>query len=59
MQDNTELNKKNLIKNLKYSVKLENNTQYSITANESEITYVDNNEIVLMKNVKGFFENKN
>ncbi len=58
-QDNTELNKNNLIKNLKYSVKLENNTQYSITALESEITYVDNNEIVLMKNVKGFFENKN
>ncbi len=58
-KDNNELNKNNFIKNLKYDVKFEDNTMYSITAIESEIIYIDNNEIVLMKNVKGFFEDKN
>ncbi len=49
----------NLIKNLKYDVKFEDDTRYSITAIESEITYIDNNEIVLMNKVNGFFEDKN
>ena len=49
----------NLIKNLKYDVKFEDDTSYSITAIESEITYIDNNEIVLMNKVNGFFEDKN
>ena len=57
-KNNTELNKNNLIKNLKYDVKFDDDTKYSITATESEITYIDNNEIVLMKIVKGFFEDK-
>ena len=57
-KNNTELNKNNLIKNLKYDVKFDDDTKYSITAIESEITYIDNNEIVLMKIVKGFFEDK-
>ena len=56
--NNTEQNKNNLIKNLKYDVKFDDDTKYSITAIESEITYIDNNEIVLMKIVKGFFEDK-
>ena len=57
-KNNTELNKNNLIKNLKYDVKFDDDTKYSITATESEITYIDNNEIVLMKIVKGIFEDK-
>ena len=57
-KNDTELNKNNLIKNLKYDVKFDDDTKYSITAIESEITYIDNNEIVLMKIVKGFFEDK-
>ena len=57
-KNNTEINKNNLIKNLKYDVKFDDDTKYSITAIESEITYIDNNEIVLMKIVKGFFEDK-
>ena len=57
-KNNTELNKNNLIKNLKYDVKFDDDTKYSIIATESEITYIDNNEIVLMKIVKGIFEDK-
>ena len=57
-KNNTELNKNNLIKNLKYDVKFDDDTKYSITAIESEITYIDNNEIVFMKSVKGFFVDK-
>ena len=57
-KNNNELNKNNLIKNLKYDVKFDDDTKYSIIATESEITYVDNNEIVLMKIVKGIFEDK-
>ncbi len=48
----------NLIKNLKYNVKFEDDTRYAISAIESEITYIDNNEIVLMNDVNGLFENK-
>ena len=35
-------NKNNLIKNLKYDVVLNNNSQYSITSDLSEIMYIDN-----------------
>ena len=57
-KNDNQLNKNNLIKNLKYDVKFDDDTKYSITATESEITYIDNNEIVLMKIVKGIFEDK-
>ena len=48
----------NIIKNLKYDVNFENNTSYTITASESELTYEDENEIVIMKNVQAIFINK-
>ena len=48
----------NLIKNLKYNVKFENNTQYTITSNLSEITYEAGEEIVLMQIVKAIFKDK-
>ena len=51
-------NPNNLIKNLKYDVKFENNTQYTITSNLSEITYEDDVEIVLMQIVKAIFKDK-
>ena len=41
----------NLIKNLEYQVKFDNNTQYIITADLSEITYSANDEIVNMQGV--------
>ena len=55
--ENTE-NPNNLIKNLKYDVKFENRTQYTITSNLSEITYQDGEEIVLMQTVKAIFKDK-
>jgi|TARA_B100001063_G_scaffold70393_1_gene64446 hypothetical protein len=55
--ENTE-NPNNLIKNLKYDVKFENRTQYTITSNLSEITYQDGEEIVLMQIVKAIFKDK-
>ena len=55
--ENTE-NPNNLIKNLKYDVKFENGTQYTITSNLSEITYQGDDEIVLMQIVKAIFKDK-
>lgn len=55
--ENTE-NLNNLIKNLKYDVKFENGTQYTITSNLSEITYQGDDEIVLMQIVKAIFKDK-
>ena len=51
-------NSNNIIKNLKYSVNFENNTSYTITAVESELTYQGEEEIVIMKNVQATFINK-
>ncbi len=52
--------KSNLIKNLKYEVKFENNTQYIISAKLSELNYVDENEIVKMQTVSAkFIDEKN
>ena len=51
-------NPNNLIKNLKYDVKFENNTQYTITSNLSEITYENDMEVVLMQIVKAIFKDK-
>ena len=51
-------NPNNLIKNLKYDVKFENNAQYTITSNLSEITYENDMEVVLMQIVKAIFKDK-
>ena len=42
----------NLIKNLKYEIKLNQDNQYIITSDLSEITYENNIEIVKMQNVE-------
>ena len=49
----------NLIKNLKYQVKFDNNTQYIITADLSEIVYENNTEIVKMQKVTAQFIDQN
>ena len=49
----------NLIKNLKYQVKFDNNTQYIITADSSEIVYENNTEIVKMQKVTAQFIDQN
>ena len=49
----------NLIKNLKYEVKFENNTEYIITAELSELIYEDNEEIVKMQKVTAKFIDQN
>ncbi len=48
-------NKNNLIKKLKYEVNLDQNSQYSITAESSEISYENNVELVKMNNVIAIF----
>ena len=48
----------NLIKNLRYDVKFDNNSRYIITSDLSEITYLDGEEIVLMKVVKATFQDE-
>ena len=47
--------KNNLIKNLKYDVIFDDNTQYIITAKFSEITYENDVEVVIMKDVVARF----
>ena len=47
--------KNNIIKNLKYDVKFDDNSKYSISSKTSEIIYVDDSEIVLMKDVRANF----
>ena len=49
----------NIIKNLKYDVKFENNSQYSISADLSELTYIDDEEIVNMNGVKAIIIDEN
>ncbi len=49
----------NLIKNLKYQVKFDNNTQYIITSDLSEIVYENNTEIVKMQKVTAQFIDQN
>ncbi len=41
----------NLIKNLKYNIKFNNNNEYIIESKESELSYENNKEIVIMKKV--------
>ena len=56
MVDNENLdNQNNLIKNLKYSVNLDNNRKYVIKAELSELKYENNIEIVKMQKVFGIF----
>ena len=54
--DNENLDKQNnLIKNLKYSVNLDNNREYVIKAELSELKYENNIEIVRIQKVFGVF----
>ena len=50
--------KNNLIKNLKYEVKLDQNSEYIITSDLSEITYENNVETVKMNKVMALFIDK-
>lgn len=55
-QDQLEIeNENNLIKNLRYEVRLDENKQYIITADLSEITYENSVEIVKMQKVVAIF----
>ncbi len=49
----------NLIKNLKYNVKFDNNTEYFITADFSELTEDEGDEIVKMQVVLASFIDEN
>ena len=50
-----QISKNNLIKNLKYEVKLDQDKQYIITADLSELTYKNDAELVNMQKVKAIF----
>tara|TARA_B100000900_G_scaffold371569_1_gene350876 strand:- start:91 stop:666 length:576 start_codon:yes stop_codon:yes gene_type:complete len=52
-------NKNNVIKNLKYEVKFDDKSEYNITSDLSEITYVDGSETVLMSGVSAKFNDGN
>ena len=52
-------NKNNVIKNLKYEIKLNDKSEYIISSELSEITNKNNIEIVLMKKVKAIFIDSN
>jgi len=57
--ETNEQNSNNLIKNLKYDVKFEDNTQYTITSKLSEVTYINGQETVFMQQVNATFVDKN
>lgn len=57
--ETSEVGQNNLIKNLKYEVRFDDNTQYVIEAVYSEITYEGEIEIVKMQNVSAKFFDKN
>ena len=52
-------NENNLIKNLKYEINFDDNSQYIIKAELSEIIYENNVEIVKMQNVEASIIDKN
>ena len=52
-------NKNNLIKNLKYEIRLDEDKQYIITSDLSELTYEDQIEIVKMQKVVAIFIDQN
>lgn len=58
-QSQSESSKNNLIKNLRYDLNLQDNTKYMIIANESEIFYDEDAEMVNMTNVKAKFIDAN
>ena len=52
-------NTNNLIKNLRYNVNFDDNTQYMITSDLSELTYENDMEIVKMQKVKAILTDEN
>ena len=50
-EEKDTINKNNVIKNLKYDVKFDDNSKYNISSKISEIVNEDENEIVLMNDV--------
>ena len=58
MQDNTNQIGNNLIKNLKYEITLNQNNDYIIKADLSEIVYKDNTEIIKMYKVEALLIDK-
>lgn len=52
-------NKNNIIKNLRYDIKLNDNSEYVITSALSEIFVQDDIELVLMNKVSAKFKDKN
>ena len=60
-QEPTKQEENNIIKNLKYEIKIKEDNFYQISSELSEITYKDNSELILMKKVNAVLtdENKN
>ena len=52
-------NENSLIKNLKYEININNQSQYNLSSELSEIIIINDIEIVKMKKVKALFINKN
>ena len=48
----------NLIKSLKYEIQLSDNSKYVINSDLSELTYINDKEIIYMKNVEAIFIDK-
>ena len=60
INDNLKENQNNLIKNLRYEARFDNNKQYIITAESSELIYENDIEIVKMQKVTAkFIDEKN
>ena len=55
IEKNDIAEKKNIITNLEYNVKLENNGNYNIKSTSSEIIYEDGLEVVFMEDVIATF----
>ena len=55
----TQQTENNIITNLKYDVELKQNSFYTIVSGLSEVTYIDNFEIVNMQEVTAKFTDKN
>ena len=51
--------KNNLIKNLRYNVSFDNNTEFMITADFSELVYENNVETVIMRGVEAILTDEN
>ena len=57
-KENTINEVNNLIKNLKYEIKLSDNSKYIINSDLSELKYINNKEIIYMSNVEATFLDK-